>query len=94
MANYKNIRLGNNHTGSIKDLSLAAELHKITVPTLIINGKDNEIQNIAVQPLFEGIPKAKTVEFMHSSHMPFLEERVRYMNVVGEFLTNVHPLES
>ncbi|EED80167.1 predicted protein [Postia placenta Mad-698-R] len=56
-------------------------------PTLILNGVDDEAGDICVSPLFWKIPKAKWVKFAHSSHMPFFEEKEKYLEVVAQFLT-------
>jgi len=74
--------------GSQKDWTIIPELHKINVPTLLINGYFDEAQDIAVAPFFKSIPKVKWVTFANSSHMPHLEETERYLEVVSRFLTD------
>ena len=83
------IRLGDDNQGKFKDLSVIDGLHKITAPTLVINGVDDEIQDSCVDPFFYHIRKVKRVKFLCSSHLPYYEERAKYMRVVGEFLLNV-----
>ncbi|KAI9867769.1 MAG: hypothetical protein M1830_005745 [Pleopsidium flavum] len=73
-------------TGSLKDWSVVDEVHRITAPTLLINGYYDEAQDSVVRPYFRGIPHVKWVQFAESSHMPQLEERDKYMQVVGDFL--------
>ncbi|PWY92272.1 proline-specific peptidase [Aspergillus heteromorphus CBS 117.55] len=73
-------------TGSLKDWSVLDTLHKIKVPTLLINGKYDEAQDSAVEPFFHGIDKVKWVTFSESSHCPQLEEREKYLQIVGDFL--------
>ena len=63
------------------------KIETIAVPTLIINGVDDEAQDECVGPFFDKIPKVKWVQFAASSHMPFFEERERYFKVVADFLT-------
>lgn len=74
-------------TGSHKDWSGISFLNNITASALIINGRDDPAQDEAVLPYFIHIPKCKWVTFENSSHMPHLEERERFMYVVGSFLT-------
>lgn len=74
--------------GSLKEWTIIPELHRISAPTLILNGRYDEAQDKCVQPFFKLIPKAKWYTFAESSHMPQWEERERYVNIVGDFLTN------
>jgi pimeloyl-ACP methyl ester carboxylesterase len=61
-------------------------LHRINVPTLVINGRYNTVQDFVVEPFVKHIPRVKWVRFEHSSHTPFWEERERYMELVGDFI--------
>ena len=80
-----------NATGSAKDWTAIPYAHKIERPTLLINGAADPAQDFTVQPLFNLIPKVKWVRFEKSSHVPFWEERDRYMQVVSDFLLNTEP---
>ncbi|KII87181.1 hypothetical protein PLICRDRAFT_112677 [Plicaturopsis crispa FD-325 SS-3] len=75
-------------TGPLKDWSIVDEVHKISVPTLLLNGRYDEAQDSVVVPFFRSIPKVKWFTFAESSHMPMFEERERYMEIVGTFLTD------
>ncbi|EIN10808.1 proline iminopeptidase [Punctularia strigosozonata HHB-11173 SS5] len=72
--------------GSLRDWSILDQIHSISVPTLLINGRYDEATDEVVQPFFDSIPKVKWVTFSESSHMPQWEERERYMEVVASFL--------
>lgn len=61
-------------------------LHQIHAPTLVINGAKDISQDFVVQPFVEKIPGAKWLKFEGSSHMPFWEEREKYMKVVADFV--------
>ncbi len=61
--------------------------HEINVPTLLLNGRYDEAQNSVNVPFFRALSKVKWVPFSESSHMPQHEERERFMQVVGDFLT-------
>jgi pimeloyl-ACP methyl ester carboxylesterase len=73
-------------TGSLKTWSIIDELHKIEVPTLILNGEHDEAQDSCVVPYFQHIQKAKWVVIEGASHMSHVEKRERSMRLVGEFL--------
>ncbi|KAJ7149035.1 Alpha/Beta hydrolase protein [Mycena crocata] len=75
-----------NVTGTLKTWTVVDDLPKITVPTLLINGRYEAAQDFAVAPFFHRMPKVKWVQFAASSHMPFFEEKERYLQVVGDFL--------
>ncbi|KAH8100338.1 Alpha/Beta hydrolase protein [Cristinia sonorae] len=72
--------------GPLKDFDLTNELSKINVPTLLTNGRWDGAQDSVVKPFWTSIPKVKWAHFATSSHLPQLEERERYMDVVGSFL--------
>ncbi|KAI6164453.1 Alpha/Beta hydrolase protein [Pisolithus thermaeus] len=73
-------------TGALKTWSIIDELHKISVTTLLINGRYDVVQDSVVEPYFQRIPKVKWVQFAESAHGPHLEETERFMEVVGKFL--------
>ncbi|KAJ7583586.1 proline-specific peptidase [Mycena floridula] len=75
-----------NCTGTLKPWTIVDILHQISVPTLITNGRDDEIQDICVVPFFKRIPKVKWVSFAES-HLPFFEEPERYMKTISDFLS-------
>lgn len=73
-------------TGTLKTWNIRDELHKINVPTLLINGRYDEATDEVVQPYFEHIPKVKWFRFAESAHLPQFEEREEFMKVIGAFL--------
>jgi pimeloyl-ACP methyl ester carboxylesterase len=72
--------------GTFKDWTIIPDLHKIKVSTLLLNGRFDEAQDIAMAPYFNLIQKVKWVTFALSAHVPHIEETERYLEVVGEFL--------
>ncbi|KIJ41484.1 hypothetical protein M422DRAFT_172122 [Sphaerobolus stellatus SS14] len=75
------------HTlGTLKDWSIIDDIHKINVPTLLINGWDDTAQDKVMIPFFKTIQKVKWVQFPTASHTAHLEDRERVMEVVGDFL--------
>ncbi|KAJ7660032.1 proline-specific peptidase [Mycena rosella] len=77
-----------NITGTLKTWSIVDDLHKISAPTLLISGKYNQAQDIAILPFFQKIGKVKWVQFAQSSHTPIFEEKKRYLEVVADFLAD------
>lgn len=67
---------------SLKDWTITERLHKINVPALLLNGRDDE----AMDDVVEKVDKAKWVTLVESSRMPHCEERNRFMEVVSRFL--------
>ena len=76
-------------SGTLKDWSVIDDLHKIAVPTLLLNGRYDEAQDRAMIEFFNRIPNVKWVQFAESAHMAQFEERSRYMEVVGRWLCGV-----
>src|SRR5215212_8422720 len=72
--------------GSIKDWQSKDRLASIDVPTLLVSGAHDEATPALQETLRDGIAGAEWVLFEDSSHMPHLEERERYKQVVGDWL--------
>jgi L-proline amide hydrolase len=72
--------------GSIRDWQAKDRLHEIRVPTLLVSGRHDEATPALQQVLLEGIVGSEWICFEESSHMPHVEERERYMQVVGDWL--------
>ena len=73
--------------GTLKNWDITPDLHKISVPTLIISGRHDEATPTCVQPYKDNIKGSRWVIFEHSSHMPHVEEQALCMATVGAFLT-------
>ena len=71
----------------MKAWSIEDRLHLIRVPTLLLNGAYDEAQDECFQPFFDRLDKVKWVQFGNSAHMPHIEEKERYLEQVGKFLT-------
>ena len=72
--------------GSIRDWQAKDRLGSIDVPTLIVSGRYDEATPALQEALRNGIRGSEWVLFEASSHMPHVEERERYMQVVGDWL--------
>ncbi|KAJ7347079.1 Alpha/Beta hydrolase protein, partial [Mycena albidolilacea] len=76
-----------NITRTMRAWAVVDDIHKISVPTLLINGRYDDAQDVGVVPFFDRIPRVKWVQFAESSHMPFFEETECFFQIVGDFLT-------
>jgi len=72
--------------GSLMYYDVTNELHKIRVPTLVTGGKYDEVSPREAENIHRGIRGSKRVTFQKSSHMPFWEEREKYMKTLASFL--------
>ncbi len=73
-------------TGSLRDWQSKERLGEIRVPTLILSGRYDQMTPALQEDLRAGIPGSSWVLFDASSHLPHLEERERFMDVVGSWL--------
>ncbi|KAL7926405.1 Alpha/Beta hydrolase protein [Trichoderma austrokoningii] len=73
-------------TGNLKDYDLGPQLHKIKVPTLLINGEFDEATDEVLKPCFKSIEKVKWVTMSDVAHVGFLEQPDKYISIVAEFL--------
>ncbi|KAI0436500.1 Alpha/Beta hydrolase protein [Xylaria telfairii] len=74
--------------GSFKDWEGWRDAHKIEAETLLLNGKYDEATDQCIKPWFTHIAKVRWVTLENSSHMAHFEERDRYIQLVGEFLSD------
>ncbi|KAI0478678.1 proline-specific peptidase [Xylariaceae sp. FL0804] len=74
-------------SGSLRDWTSIPMLGSITAPTLLINGSDDEAQDVAMQPFFDCIGKVKWVTLDNAAHFSHVDQRVKHMQHVKAFLT-------
>lgn len=72
--------------GTLKTWSAVDKVHQIAAPTLLISGKYDEAAPSVVQPFADRIPDVRWHVFEHSSHVPHIEERHAYMDLVQQFI--------
>ncbi|KAI0919674.1 hypothetical protein AcV5_001673 [Taiwanofungus camphoratus] len=72
----------------LDDWTIIDRLHLVRAPTLVINGRNDVARDFVVAPFYQKIANVKWITFGNSSHTPFWEERERYMQVVGTFLSS------
>ncbi|KAI0880339.1 uncharacterized protein GGS22DRAFT_193399 [Annulohypoxylon maeteangense] len=61
-------------TGNFKDWEGWKEAHNINVPTLLVNGKYDEVTDSCARTWFNTIPRIRWVTLENSSHMTHFEE--------------------
>ncbi|KAH8805484.1 Alpha/Beta hydrolase protein [Xylogone sp. PMI_703] len=72
--------------GPLKDYSIVGQLHKIQIPTLVINGEYDESADSVNIPFFNEIPKVRWVTIPNASHTSWLEDPDRYFALLANFL--------
>ena len=72
--------------GVIKDFDVSPRLGEIRIPTLVTCGRYDEVTPATNEVVHRGIPGSEMVVFEHSSHLCFVEETERYLQVAGDFL--------
>ena len=70
--------------GNIRYWDVTDQLGRIRVPTLVTCGKYDEVSPKEARSIHRGIKGSKLVVFPKSSHMPFWEEREKFVNVLGK----------
>ncbi|KAJ2992808.1 hypothetical protein NUW58_g755 [Xylaria curta] len=73
-------------TGSLRSWTSIPILSKIKAPTLLINGAEDEAQDVAMQPFFDHIEKVKWVTLDNASHFSHVDQRAKYMEHLRAFL--------
>lgn len=76
-------------TGTLRTWDITARLGELDVPTLITAGRYDGFTPRQADELRRGIAGSELVTFEASSHMQFVEEPERYLEVVGAFLDRV-----
>jgi proline iminopeptidase len=76
--------------GTIRDWDATPRLGEIRVPTLVTAGRFDEVTPAVAESIHRGIRGSEYRLFENSSHVPFWEERPRYMDAVRTFLER-HP---
>jgi proline-specific peptidase len=76
-------------TGTLKDWDVTSRLGEISLPTLVLCGRDDEATPVLAETIRRGIPGAELVIFEHSAHFPHIEETELYLQVLDQFLSRV-----
>ncbi|HST26629.1 MAG TPA: proline iminopeptidase-family hydrolase [Gaiellaceae bacterium] len=76
-------------TGTFKDWDITGRLGEIHVPTLVTSGRHDECTPMQAEIVHRGIAGSEWALFEDSSHMQFVEEPERYLEVLDGFLGRV-----
>lgn len=76
-------------TGNLKDWDRTEQLCVISVPTLILEGRYDEVSPACSETLHRGIAGSQLKIFEHSAHLPHIEEKQNYLQTVAAFLAQV-----
>jgi len=76
-------------SGTLRYWDITDKLHRISVPTLITNGRYDEVTPKCGEVLHRGIKDSKFVVFENSSHSARLEEPEKYFDTYREFLNSL-----
>lgn len=72
--------------GNLKDWDVTERLSELTVPTLYVAGRHDEVRPEHMQAMHKQTPGSRFVVFENSAHLPFEEEREPFMTLVNAFL--------
>ncbi len=72
--------------GNIRYWDVTPRLRTISVPTLVLGGKYDEVSPVVARGIHDQIRGSELTIFPRSSHMPFWEERESFMARVLRFL--------
>ncbi|KAJ8125149.1 hypothetical protein O1611_g8492 [Lasiodiplodia mahajangana] len=64
-------------SGSLRDWTCIPELGNINATTLLINGAQDEAQDVAMRPFFDNIKKVKWVTLENAAHFAHVDQRER-----------------
>jgi proline iminopeptidase len=74
------------YIGNLKDWNRIPDMHRITVPALVMCGQHDEMTPLCAMRMQRALPDAEITVFPNSSHMPMHEEAEPYLARVTSFL--------
>ncbi|MFC4349570.1 proline iminopeptidase-family hydrolase [Kordiimonas lipolytica] len=77
------------YTGNMKDWNRIPDMHRITVPVLLLSGLYDELTPAGTAEMHHALPNSEVRIFKNSSHMPFFEEPEAYFDCLETFLRKV-----
>ena len=80
--------------GNIKDIDFSDDLERISVPTLLLHGRYDEVTPSVGERMHRRISGSRFHVFPRSSHVSFWEERRDYMRLVRGFLRYAERLDA
>lgn len=77
------------YTGNMKNWNRVPDMHRITVPVLLLTGLYDELTPACSAQMHHVLPSSEIRVFKNSSHMPFFEEPDAYFDCLEGFLRKV-----
>ena len=77
--------------GNTRYWDVTSRLGTIRVPTLVLGGRYDEVSPVVAREMHRLIGGSEITTFVHSSHLPFWEEREAFMKRVLRFLSEHQP---
>lgn len=74
------------YIGNLKDWNRIPDMHRITVPTLVLVGQHDELPPSCALRMHNVLPESELHVFRNSSHMPLYEEPEAYFGALARFL--------
>ena len=74
--------------GSLKDWTAAPIMKDIKVPTLLMNGAEDEATDLCVRPYFRGLSNVKWITLDNAAHFSHVDQREKTMVHVANFLAD------
>lgn len=75
-------------TGNLASYEYRDRLHEIKEACLITSGGVDLCSPFIAKDMYDRLPNASWELFQYSRHMPFVEEREKYMRVLGQWLND------
>ncbi|KAF2867449.1 Alpha/Beta hydrolase protein [Massariosphaeria phaeospora] len=73
-------------SGSLRNWTCVPVLKNIKAATLLINGTEDEAQDVAMWPFFKHIGKVRWITLDGAAHFSHVDQRARYISCLRDFL--------
>lgn len=73
-------------TGTLHDYEYTGKLPNLMIPSLVTSGTNDLSTPLVAKTMFDAIPNAKWELFAYSRHMPFVEEKPKYMAILEQWM--------
>ena len=80
--------------GSFGDYDWRPALADLTVPRLVIHGREDGIPLAGAYAWASGFETARLIELSPAGHFPFLEQPTAFFSAVNQFLDGTWPAEA
>lgn len=73
-------------TGTLKSFDYTAQLSQITSPVLVTSGADDLSTPLVSKTMYDALPNATWELFANSRHVPFVDEKESYLQLLKKWL--------